>query len=297
MRTVIIKILIEICNRKTLVFAQGRLAALANYRHLCFLAFAFPFLVSPVLADSSENQIPIIAILIDDMGDDYQVGIKAILLTGNLSYSFLPNSPHTTSLATIANDAGKEVLLHLPMESIDEKALSPNDLTLDMTETQFVTRVEQDLLSVPMAVGVNNHKGSLLTQHPGHMVWLMRVLKANGNLFFIDSLTSVSSIAGQVATEVGIANTTRNVFLDHYSDMESINENYEKLIRIAKKTGAALAIAHPRKNTLKYLEKRLVQIEADGVRLVSVSEIIKNKNRRKTPWRASLSLLPKAMKN
>lgn len=297
MRTVIIKILIEISNKKMLVFTQGRLGALAICRRLCLLAFAFPFLASPVLADSSENQMPIIAILIDDMGDDYQAGIKAILLTGNLSYSFLPNSPHTTVLATIANDVGKEVLLHLPMESIDEKALSPNDLTLNMTEAQFVKRVEQDLLSVPMVVGVNNHKGSLLTQHPGHMVWLMRVLKANGNLFFIDSLTSVSSIAGQVATEVGIANTTRNVFLDHYSDMESIDENYEKLIRIAKKTGAALAIAHPRKNTLKYLEKRLVQIEADGVRLVPVSEIIRHKNRRKTPLRASLSLLPKAAKN
>jgi len=290
-------ILIESFNYKTRSTTYRRLRTLAVYRHLCFLALVFPFLLTPVSAELVDNQKPVISILIDDMGDDYQAGIKAILLTGSLSYSFLPNSPHSISLAYIASDAGKDVMLHLPMESVDENALGPNDLRLDMTETAFVKRVRQDLLAVPMIVGVNNHKGSLLTQHPGHMDWLMGVLKENGNLFFIDSLTSVSSVAGQLATEAGIANATRNVFLDHHSDMQSIHENYEKLIRIAKKRGAALAIAHPRKNTLKYLEKRLAQIDEDGVRLVPVSEIINHKNRRETRWRASLSLLPKAAKN
>ncbi len=281
MSRLIIKILTDIFIRKILLTTQRRLRALAVHRHLCFLALAFSLLASPVLADSTEAQLPVISILIDDMGDDYQAGIKAILLAGDLAYSFLPNSPHSISLANIANDAGKEVMLHLPMEPMNEKALGVDDLRLDMTESEFVQRVEKNILAVPMIVGVNNHKGSLLTQHPGHMAWLMSVLKTNGNLFFIDSLTSVSSVAAQVATEAGIANATRNVFLDHHSTMRSIHENFEKLIRIAKKRGAALAIAHPRKNTLKYLEMRLAKIAADGVRLVPVSEMVSNENRRK----------------
>ena len=64
--------------------------------------------------------------------------------------------------------------------------------------------------------GVNNHMGSLLTRHPGHMLWLMRTLQQHGEnpLFFVDSRTTVATVARRLAVENGVPNTDRNVFLD-----------------------------------------------------------------------------------
>ena len=58
--------------------------------------------------------------------------------------------------------------------------------------------------------------GSLLTQHPGHMSWLMEVLSnRKTNLYFVDSKTTAQTVAGQIAQEHLIPNLTRDVFLDN----------------------------------------------------------------------------------
>ena len=71
------------------------------------------------------------------------------------------------------------------------------------------------LASVPYAIGVSNHRGSLLTRHPGHMAWLMEEIAAREGMFFVDSYTTHESVAIQMAAESGIAATRRNVFLDN----------------------------------------------------------------------------------
>ncbi len=48
-------------------------------------------------------------------------------------------------------------------------------------------QLNANLASIPHIRGVNNHMGSLLTQHLGHMDWLMQALERRGDLYFIDS--------------------------------------------------------------------------------------------------------------
>ena len=80
---------------------------------------------------------------------------------------------------------------------------------LDMSRSEFAETFAKDFESVPHAIGVNTHRGSLLTRHPGHMAWLMEEISRRGKLIFIDSYTTNESIALQFARESGVLRGAR----------------------------------------------------------------------------------------
>ena len=63
---------------------------------------------------------PRIAIIIDDLGYHLANGRRAIRLPGPVAYSFLPGAPRARALAEFANELGKEVLLHLPLQALHQ---------------------------------------------------------------------------------------------------------------------------------------------------------------------------------
>lgn len=247
-------------------------------------------LASPLNPNQNKNDLPAIGIIIDDLGNQYVHDKKAVLINGALSYSFLPHTPHAKELAELANHLDKDVLLHLPMQSAADDELGPGALTLDMSKNTFVTSFQRSLQSVPHAVGINNHMGSLLTQHPGHMSWLMQIINQYNDLFFVDSFTVKSSVAQQIATENWVPNMKRDVFLDHDRQTKAIKRQFQRLLQVARKNGIALAIAHPYPETLAVLEQMIPTLEKNGFRLISVSQLVKLHMRRFQTWRAFLSL-------
>jgi polysaccharide deacetylase 2 family uncharacterized protein YibQ len=150
--------------------------------------------------------------------------------------------------------------------------------------------VLNSLAAVPHAIGINNHMGSLLTQHPGHMQWLMHAIGQRGNLFFVDSFTVASSVAQRIATENWVPNIRRDVFLDSDRSIQAIEHQFQRLLNKAQKEGIALAIGHPYPETLAVLERMLPTLKDQGVRLVPVSRLINLHMRQFRTWRAFLSL-------
>lgn len=226
----------------------------------------------------------------DDLGNQWEQGKRAVKLPGPIACAFLPHGPYTSSLARMAHKRRKEVMLHLPMQAVVNKSGRRDDgmLTLDMTQSQFEEALSRDLAAVPHVVGLNNHKGSLLTRHPGHMGWLMGALNRYGELFFVDSRTTSASVANNIAREHGIPSTVRNVFLDHEPHPDAVRAEFRRLLSIAKRHGSALGIGHPSQETLDVLTQELKTLEYKGVRLLTVAQLIALQNRRTTPWQASL---------
>ena len=135
-----------------------------------------------------------VAIIIDDLGNNLNKGRALIDMPYQLTYSFLPKRPYSERLANMAASSGKEVMVHLPMQSAGRLDLGYGALTLELTQKEFQETVQISIDSVPHARGVNNHMGSLLTQHPGHMAWLMEVLSTrNDNLYFVNSIQVIQS--------------------------------------------------------------------------------------------------------
>lgn len=237
-------------------------------------------LVALLLASGAalaNSDSPRIAIIIDDLGYKLAAGRRAIDLPGPVSYAILPGAPRAELLAAAANASGREVLLHLPMQaSFDDDDDEPSKLTLDMSRDRFAATFGAAFDSVPYVIGVNNHRGSLITRHPGHMQWLMEEIRDRGAVFFIDSYTTHESVALQIAAETGVHAVKRDVFLDSDPQPDTIERQFERLKSIARKRGKAVAIGHPYETTLSFLETALPRLAEQGFELVPISELVAN---------------------
>ena len=216
-----------------------------------------------------------IALIIDDVGYRLTEGRRAVTLPGPVAVAVLPDAPQATRLANAAHGLGKEVLVHLPMQATsDDGKDEPGSITLDTTREGFSRAFQRAVMQVPHARGVNNHRGSLLTRHPGHMRWLMEEIGAQDQWFFVDSYTTHHSIALEVAHEHDVPAVRRDVFLDSSRDPASIEREFERLKAIARRDGVAIGIGHPHPETLEFLESVLPRLETEGIRVVSLRELL-----------------------
>ena len=248
-------------------------------------------------ADPPPHQHPVVALILDDLGNQQEEGVRSVALPGPVTYAILPKTPFGARIASMAHEHGKEVMLHLPMQAVHDHPLGPGGVRLDMSEHAFKQTLEESLASVPYVKGVNNHMGSLLTRHPGHMDWLMQVIAERGDLYFVDSRTTAQTVAMSVAMERRVPTVDRDVFLDSVQgDPDYVARQFDYLIEVAKRRGTAVGIGHPYKETLQVLESRLDELQAHGIELVPVSELLDIRERRQA-WQASLSPSPTAVKN
>lgn len=235
-----------------------------------------------VAAEPSTGGIPpTIAIIIDDMGHNLHEGERLANLDQPLTLAFLPYRRHTDSLARLAHSRNKEIMLHAPMANTRNFSLGPGGLTSDMDEQSFTTTLRRALQSIPYVQGVNNHMGSLLTQQLKPMDWVMKELNRYP-VYFVDSRTIASSVAGDVAAAYQIPTMTRDVFLDHEQTEEFVDQQFRELVRRAKKNGSAIGIGHPHTVTVDYLEKHLPLLDEQGIAIATVSGLwaIRNNNKR-----------------
>ena len=219
--------------------------------------------------------IPTISIIIDDLGDRKALGFRAANLPPEVALSILPHTPFSQEIAQFGHQRGMDILLHQPMES--EKyveLLGPGALLSNMKRQQFAQILEDNINSIPYVVGINNHMGSLLTADREKMNWLMAELRQR-SIFFIDSRTTTKTIAATTAKDWQIPSMSRRVFLDHYDDPESIDNQFQQLLRIARKQGYAIAIGHPRENTMHFLEQKLPELAQAGIKLISPSQLMR----------------------
>ena len=228
-------------------------------------------------------QLPQVSIIIDDMGNQRESGLKALSLPGPVAYAFLPHTPHAAELAEVAHRNAKEVILHLPMQSHTGRPLGPGGVTAVMDRVDLMRVVSAGLRSVPHVSGVSNHMGSLLTRRREAMGWLMDLLRVRGNLFFVDSRTTRLSTALEVAQKRGVPSTSRDVFLDNELDEAAIFRAFERLLSIARRRGTSLAIGHPHDETLAVLGYMIPRLEAHGVRLVPVETLIRTRESLRSP--------------
>lgn len=248
-------------------------------RLFAILLASLPLLALAQESAETEKPMPRIAIIIDDIGDRIIEGRQAVNLPGPVAMAFLPHTPYAASLAREAHRKQKTVMLHLPLQATNGKALGPGGIQLDTTESEFQRILATNLAAIPHVEGVNNHMGSLLTRHPGHMEWLMQALRErkqqDRELFFVDSYTHRDSVALQVAEENGLRTTRRDVFLDNDPTPEDIRAEFERLVDTARDNGQAVGIGHPYPETMAFLAAEIPELEKEyGVTLVPITELL-----------------------
>jgi len=227
----------------------------------------------PAATARDVGKLPRLAIIIDDMGNNQQLGDSFIDLDLNLTFSFLPYSPATAIQSRKAAALGRDILLHLPMEPKDNNwNPGPGALSLSMSGRELIMTMVADLAENPVVIGVNNHMGSRFTEDRQAMKTLLEFLQEN-NLLFVDSLTSSDSIGYELARSIGIKTARRDIFLDNEQDRNSIIDQLEKLIALAEKNGIAVGIGHPHPATLEALRDFKEEL-LNRVQLVGIRELV-----------------------
>lgn len=226
---------------------------------------------SPVRAGNPNA--PKLALIIDDCGQWLSTERGFIALPVPLTLSVLPHVHGSATISQEAKDAGKGVMLHLPMETLSGMNPGPGKVTTEMTDAQIVAQVEDDLAQVPLANGVNNHEGSKASADSRVMNDVIGVLAKRGDLFFIDSKTNAASVGEQVASADGVKTAARDVFLDNKEDVEYSEAQLRDAEAIAKRTGSAIAIGHPKETTLEAVKALIPQFQADGIQFVLAQDL------------------------
>jgi uncharacterized protein len=234
-------------------------------------------IVTPLVARSHAGPhaagTSMLAIIVDDLGNDRAAGEAVIALPFPLTVSVLPHLPFSAEIAEEAHRRGDQVLLHLPMQAQSTSARPElAELRIGMNSSQVRSALAAMLETVPYAVGVNNHEGSRATSDPALMGELMPVLRERG-LFFIDSRTASSTVAYEAAERSGVAAASRKVFLDDTQTRHAITEQLQLVVRYAARDGWAIAIGHPHPATIAALAQNVPSVESQGVRLVFASDL------------------------
>lgn len=215
---------------------------------------------------------PRIIIIFDDMGLDRGAFEEVMRLPGPLTLSFLPYGNDLQPLVDRARARGDAVMLHLPMQPAGAADPGPHSLRGDMTGSRLLTELEWNLGRIHGYIGVNNHMGSMFTRDEAKMKTVLSVIGERG-LFFLDSLTTSGSVARAAGAAVAAEVYSRDVFLDPNAGRETVIAQLEQVERIAVETGFAVAICHPRPDTLAVIGPWLTSAPERGFQLDTVAAL------------------------
>lgn len=228
------------------------------------------------IVDTASKKIATIVLVIDDFGyrnDSVSDGFLDLNIP--ITCAIIPGHLQSRKFAQKAFAAGKEVIVHMPMESsLNTPGEDEYKIKSGMTSEEVEWRIREVLKEMPEAIGMNNHQGSKATTNGKVMSVLGSVLKAN-NKFFIDSRTTSKTVAEEIMRSIGVPTIRRHVFLDNDDSKDKISERIDEVARLAQKQGIAVAIGHAKPNTLKAIKDALPKLLADGYQFEFASNVVK----------------------
>jgi hypothetical protein len=250
------------------------------------------------LATGLQADTPALSLVIDDLGYAMEQAREVFELPGRHTYAVIPDSPYAQAVANLAIEHGKEVILHMPMQSATDLMIEASALHDAMSEREITQRVQNMIRSMPQIRGINNHMGSRLTEMGYIMRPVMETIRQNDTpLYFLDSRTTPLSTAYQQARFAGLAAASRDVFLDYDLSEASLEEQWSLWLQKARDQGHAIAIAHPHRQTVEFLRRKIATL-GDRYRLIPLSERLLNSPSYEAPkWQRYLSHLQQDSKN
>ncbi|AKT90685.1 divergent polysaccharide deacetylase [Campylobacter ureolyticus RIGS 9880] len=196
------------------------------------------------------DKIPKLVIIIDDVASYEHINeIKKINL--KLTPSLMPASKDFPNTPKIAKNL-EFYMIHLPLEALNYNSNSIKTLKANDSFEEISKEIYKIRKDFPNAKFINNHTGSKFTSNKKAVIKLLNALDKYG-FIFIDSKTISNSKVEEVLKSKNQKYIFRDVFLDNTQNLKDIENELKKAVQIAKKRGFAIAIGHPKKQTLKVL--------------------------------------------
>lgn len=227
----------------------------------------------PAATTPPDRRGPLVLVL-DDAGNSLEGYDQFLRFPGPMAVAVLPQLDYSVQAAVLAAAAGKEIMLHQPMEALRGGDPGPGSIGPADPAERIAATIRENLRTVPGAIGVNNHMGSLATTDSRLMRTVLATLHERG-LFFLDSRTSAETVGRSVAAEVGIPFAERAVFLDNWRTRESILSALGHALELSQRGEPVVMIGHV---TVPLLAEILLEVypvlDAHGYEFVPVSRLV-----------------------
>jgi polysaccharide deacetylase 2 family uncharacterized protein YibQ len=213
--------------------------------------------------------------VIDDAGNNLQELEPFLRFPGPLTIAVLPGLPHSVEAARRIRAAGKEILLHQPMEALGGQNPGPGAVFAGMGDEEIRSIVNKNLDEIWPVAGINNHEGSRVTMDERAMETILEICRERG-ILFLDSRTTAGTAVPAAARRLGMKIGERDVFLDNSQNRESILNYLNTGLGKAEQSGAAIMIGHTWSPALApLLNEHYSAWIARGYTLSTVSGLIK----------------------
>ena len=211
----------------------------------------------------------------DDAGNNLNELEPFLQLPFPLTIAVLPGLPYSAEAARRIRAAGKEVILHQPMEAVGGQNPGPGAIYSDMSEAEIRAVLSRNIAEVGPVTGMNNHQGSKITMDREIMKIVLDFCSEN-NIYYLDSRTIAETVVPSVARELGMTIGERNVFIDNEQDRQSMLHYISTGLARAQREGSVLMIGHVWSPQLApLLAQQLPLLINQGYTLMTALDIIK----------------------
>ena len=163
-------------------------------------------------------------------------------------------------------------MIHLPMQAKHFDSPEIGTLTINESFESMHEKIKKIRKDFPRAKYTNNHTGSRFTSDFDAMDKAYRALIEQG-FVFIDSKTIAQTAVARAAKKHNQPYISRDIFLDDDPSASAVRRELVAAINLAKKRGYAIAIGHPKKNTITVIKESKNNILKD-VDVVYLKDIL-----------------------
>jgi hypothetical protein len=223
---------------------------------------------------SPTDDRPLIAVVVTGLGLKPGPTARAIALPPGVTLAFSSHADGLQAWIDRARAAGHEVMLDLPMEPNSYPRLDPGPRALltSLSDEENIGRLVWHLSRASGYVGVTHNMGARFTSSPDALVPVLSEIKLRG-MMYLDARTTSRSIGARAAAAMGLPSAYNNRFIDIRTTRGEIDMRLGDVVRIARRTGYAVAIAHGLPVSFERIRLWLETLDGQNVALAPVSAI------------------------
>ena len=228
------------------------------------------FAVVPFTPNSSVKGRAKLVLIIDDVATFEHAGmIKSLGL--KITPSIFPATKTHPDTPNIARTF-EFYMIHLPMQAKHFDSPEIGTLTINESFESMHEKIKKIRKDFPRAKYTNNHTGSRFTSDYDAMDKAYRALIEQG-FIFVDSKTIAQTAVARAAKKYNQPYISRDIFLDDDPSAAAVRRELVAAVNLAKKRGYAIAIGHPKKNTIAVIKASKNNILKD-VEVVYLKDIL-----------------------